>query len=143
MINGYGASTFSTMLTKWTSALGGFITNYEPFSREAERLANRKSWGRTDLPVYDFAAAKYIVSFGADFLETWGSVVEQQRGFATSHGFHDGGMSRAVFVGPAHVAHGRERRRMAERAGWCRDAGGAGDGAGDCRQERARGAPAR
>jgi anaerobic selenocysteine-containing dehydrogenase/Fe-S-cluster-containing dehydrogenase component len=100
VINGYGASTFSTMLTKWTTALGGFITNFEPFSREAERLANQKSWGRTDLPVYDFASAKYIVSFGADFLETWGSVVEQQRGYAASHGFHDSGMSRAVFVGP-------------------------------------------
>ena len=100
VINGYGASTFSSLLTQWTSALGGFITNFEPFSREAERLANRKSWGRTDLPVYDFAAAKYIVSFGADYLETWGSVVEHQRGFADSHGFHDGGMSRAVFVGP-------------------------------------------
>ena len=76
VINGYGASTFSSLLTRWTSALGGFITNFEPFSREAERLANRKSW------------------------ETWGSVVEHQRGFAASHGFHDGGMSRAVFVGP-------------------------------------------
>ena len=100
VINGYGASTFSTMLTKWTAALGGFITNFEPFSREAERLANQKTWGRTDLPVFDFSAARYIVSFGADFLETWGSVVEQQRGYATSHGFNDGAMSRAVFVGP-------------------------------------------
>ena len=100
VVNGYGASTFSTMLTKWTSAMGGFYTHFEPFSREAERLANQKSWGRTDLPLYDFAAAKYIVSFGADFLETWGSVVEQQRGFAASHGFNDGTMSRAVFVGP-------------------------------------------
>ena len=88
------------MLTKWTSALGGFYTHFEPFSREAERLANQKSWGRTDLPLYDFAAAKYIMSFGADFLETWGSVVEQQRGFAASHGFNNGTMSRAVFVGP-------------------------------------------
>ncbi|HEY4321680.1 MAG TPA: molybdopterin-dependent oxidoreductase [Gemmatimonadales bacterium] len=100
VINGYSASTFSTMLTKWTAALNGFVTNFQPFSREPERLANQKTWGRDDLPVYDFAAAKYIVSFGADFLETWGSVVEQQRGFATSHGFNDGAMSRAVFVGP-------------------------------------------
>jgi anaerobic selenocysteine-containing dehydrogenase/Fe-S-cluster-containing dehydrogenase component len=100
VVNGYGASTFSTMLTKWTSALGGFITNFEPFSREAERLANQQSWGRTDLPSYDFSGAKYIVSFGADFLESWGSVVEQQRGYASSHGFHDGSMARAVFVGP-------------------------------------------
>jgi molybdopterin-containing oxidoreductase family iron-sulfur binding subunit len=100
VINGYGPSTFSSLLTAWTSAVGGFITNYQTFSREPERLANQKTWGRTDLPLYDFAAAKHIVSFGADYLETWGSPVEQQRGFAASHGFHDGTMARAVFVGP-------------------------------------------
>ena len=57
------------MLTRWTAALGGFIARFEPFSREAERLANQRVWGRTDLPTYDFGAAKYVVSFGADFLE--------------------------------------------------------------------------
>jgi molybdopterin-containing oxidoreductase family iron-sulfur binding subunit len=100
VVNGYGTSTFSSMLTKWTAALNGFITNFTPFAREPERLANQKTWGRDDLPQYDFAAAKYIVSFGADYLETWGSTVEHQRGFAQSHGFNNGTMARAVFVGP-------------------------------------------
>ena len=31
--------------------------------------------------------AKYILSFGADFLETWLGPIENQRGFAESHGF--------------------------------------------------------
>ncbi len=100
VINGYGASTFSSMLTRWTAALNGFITNFVPFAREPERLANQKTWGRDDLPQYDFGAARYIVSFGADYLETWGSTVDYQRGFAQAHGFNNGTMARAVFVGP-------------------------------------------
>ena len=100
VLNGYGPSSFTTLLQDWTKALGGTHVTFEPFAREAERAANLKTWGRDDLPVYDFAAANHIVSFGADFLETWGPLVEQQRGFAASHGFHDGTMSRHVFVGP-------------------------------------------
>ncbi len=100
VINGYGPSTFTSLMQDWTRALGGQHVAFEPFAREAERAANRKTWGRDDLATYDFAAAKHIVSFGADFLETWGPVVEQQRGFAASHGFHDRTMSRHVFVGP-------------------------------------------
>ncbi|MES2125059.1 MAG: 4Fe-4S dicluster domain-containing protein [Gemmatimonadota bacterium] len=100
VINGYGPSTFSSLLAQWVAAAGGKLVQWEPFAREAERKANEKTWGRSDLPSYDFAAAQHIVSFGADFLETWGPVVEQQRGFAASHGFHDGTMSRHVFVGP-------------------------------------------
>ncbi|MES2306247.1 MAG: molybdopterin-dependent oxidoreductase [Gemmatimonadota bacterium] len=99
-INGYGPSTFSTLLTDFIGAAGGKVVYWEAFGRDAERKANEKTWGRSDLPVYDFASAKHIVSFGADFLETWGAVVEQQRGFAESHGFHDGTMAKHVYVGP-------------------------------------------
>ena len=99
-INGYGPSTFSTLMDQWIAAVGGTMVHWEAFAREAERKANEQTWGRSDLPVYQFAMARHIVSFGADFLETWGPVVEQQRGFAQSHGFHDGTMSKHVFVGP-------------------------------------------
>ena len=100
VLNGYGPSTFTTLLAGLDQGAGREHVAFEPFAREAERAANQKTWGRDDLATYDFAAAKHIVSFGADFLETWGPVVEQQRGFAASHGFHDGTMSRHVFVGP-------------------------------------------
>ena len=40
-----------------------------------------------EVPVHDFARAKYIVSFGADFLDgSWVSPVETQHGFAEAHG---------------------------------------------------------
>ncbi|HRP08399.1 MAG TPA: twin-arginine translocation signal domain-containing protein, partial [Gemmatimonadales bacterium] len=92
-INGYGPSTFSTLLEQVMAAGGGRTVRWQAFAREAERSANQRTWGRDDLPEYDFGAADYIVSFGADFLETWGPVVAQQRGFARSHGFSNGSMA--------------------------------------------------
>src|SRR5262249_51214698 len=41
-----------------------------------------------------------VISFGADFLETWLSPVEHMRGFADMHGFADGKMGRFVHVEP-------------------------------------------
>jgi molybdopterin-containing oxidoreductase family iron-sulfur binding subunit len=99
-INGYGPSTFTTLLGAMMTAVGGRMVRWEPFGREAERAANRQVFGRDELATHDFATAQYIVSFGADFLETWGPVVAQQRGFAASHGFHDHTMAKHVYVGP-------------------------------------------
>ncbi|NOT07584.1 MAG: molybdopterin-dependent oxidoreductase [Gemmatimonadales bacterium] len=100
VLSGAGPGTFGDLLAAWTGALGGRVVRYEPFDRAPERVANRQVFGLDELPVYDFAAAKYIVSFGADFLETWGNVVEQQRGFAQSHGFEGAEMAKHVYAGP-------------------------------------------
>ncbi|MDZ4259413.1 MAG: 4Fe-4S dicluster domain-containing protein [Gemmatimonadales bacterium] len=99
-INGYGPSTFSQLLEGMVGQLGGTTVSWQPFAREAESRANQRTFGRDDLPAYDFGVARYIVSFGADFLETWGPTMEQSRGFAASHGFNDGTMARHVYVGP-------------------------------------------
>jgi molybdopterin-containing oxidoreductase family iron-sulfur binding subunit len=100
VISGAGPGTFSDLLERWTQAQGGRLVRYEAFDRAPERAANTLVFGRDELPVHDFAGARYIVSFGADFLETWGSVVEQQRGFAAAHGFHGQGMAKLVYAGP-------------------------------------------
>ena len=52
------------------------------------------SRGTTSVP------PKHIISFGADFLETWHTPVEQQRGFADSHGFTQGPTAKTVYVSP-------------------------------------------
>ncbi|MFZ5624156.1 MAG: molybdopterin-dependent oxidoreductase, partial [Gemmatimonadota bacterium] len=100
VISGAGAGTFHDLLADWTRALGGRLVRYEPFDHEPLRAANQQVFGRDELPAHDFAAAKYIVSFGADFLETWLSPIENQRGFAESHGYHDGEMAKFVSFAP-------------------------------------------
>lgn len=100
VLSGQGAGTFDAYLESWTKAQGGTLTRWEPFGHEALRLASQRVFGRDELPLHDFAAAKHIVSFGADFLETWHTPVEQQRGFAQSHGFTQGPTAKFVYVGP-------------------------------------------
>jgi molybdopterin-containing oxidoreductase family iron-sulfur binding subunit len=100
VISGAGRGTFSDLLAAWTAALGGRVVRYQPFDHEPMRAANRQVFGVDGLPAHDFASARFIVSFGADFLETWLAPVENQRGFAASHGYHDGTMARYVSLAP-------------------------------------------
>jgi anaerobic selenocysteine-containing dehydrogenase/Fe-S-cluster-containing dehydrogenase component len=100
VISGAGPGTFDSLLAALTEAVGGTLIRYQAFDRGAERMANRRVFGLDELPHYDFARARHLVSFGADFLETWGPVVENQRGFAQSHGWNNGTMARHVYVGP-------------------------------------------
>ncbi len=100
VISGAGRGTFSDLLATWTAALGGKVVRYQPFDHEPMREANRQVFGVDGLPAHDFASARFILSFGADFLETWLAPVENQRGFAASHGFSDGTMARHVALAP-------------------------------------------
>jgi anaerobic selenocysteine-containing dehydrogenase/Fe-S-cluster-containing dehydrogenase component len=99
-ISGAGRGTFSDLLGEWIGALGGRVSRYEPFASETLRAANRQVFGIDQLAAHDFAKAKYILSFGADFLDTWPGAMEAQRGFAQAHGFSNKGVARFVYVGP-------------------------------------------
>ncbi|HEX5003844.1 MAG TPA: molybdopterin dinucleotide binding domain-containing protein [Gemmatimonadales bacterium] len=100
VISGAGRGTFSDLLAAWTAAAGGTVVRYQPFDHEPMRAANQQVFGVNGLPSHDFASARMVVSFGADFLETWLTPIENQRGFAASHGYHDGTMSRLVALAP-------------------------------------------
>jgi molybdopterin-containing oxidoreductase family iron-sulfur binding subunit len=73
---------------------------YEAFAHEPLKEANRQTFGITGAAHYDFAAAKYILSFGADFLETWLSPMAHAIGFAEAHGYRQGRMAKFVAVEP-------------------------------------------
>ena len=73
---------------------------YEAFAFEPLREASRLVFGVTAVPSHDFGAARYILSFGADFLETWLSPVEYAGGFAAAHGYREGRMAKFVAVEP-------------------------------------------
>ncbi len=100
VLSGAPRGTFGTLLGEFAGAAGGKVVRWQPFDLEPLREANRRTFGRDEVPAHDFAKAKYILSFGADFLDTWGPLVENQRGFAASHGFAQGGMARHVYVAP-------------------------------------------
>jgi anaerobic selenocysteine-containing dehydrogenase len=48
---------------------------YEFFSDDVLRRANAAAFGSHQLPTYDLENARYVLSFGADFLGTWNSAV--------------------------------------------------------------------
>ena len=50
---------------------------YEFFSDEVLRRANAMAFGSHQLPTVDLANARYVISFGADWLGTWNSSVAQ------------------------------------------------------------------
>jgi molybdopterin-containing oxidoreductase family iron-sulfur binding subunit len=99
-ISGAAQGTFSDLLADWVGALGGRVVRYQPFDAEPLRAANRQVFGIDQLASYDFARARYILSFGADFLESWPGSIEHQRGFARSHGFVQGQVAKFVYLAP-------------------------------------------
>ena len=103
VVTGNESGSFGDLVDEWAKAIGARRVTYEAFAFEALREGNRLAFGTSEIPAYDFAAARYIISFGADFLESWGSSVQYQNDFARAHGFTGGRetpMARFVFVGP-------------------------------------------
>jgi molybdopterin-containing oxidoreductase family iron-sulfur binding subunit len=100
VISGTGRGTFSDLLGDWVRALGGRLARYEAFASEPARAANRQIFGIDQLATYDFARAKYIVSFGSDFLDTGLGAIEHARGFARSHGFAERDVAKFVYLAP-------------------------------------------
>jgi anaerobic selenocysteine-containing dehydrogenase len=75
---GHRAALVSQFLARYGAA--GPIT-YELFGDEVLRRANGLSFGREQLPTFDLPNARYVLSFGADFLGTWNSPVAQNVGY--------------------------------------------------------------
>jgi anaerobic selenocysteine-containing dehydrogenase len=55
---------------------GGAIA-HDVFDEPVLRRANAMSFGRAQLPTFDLSNARYVLSFGADFLGTWNSPTSQ------------------------------------------------------------------
>ena len=54
---------------------------FELFGDDVLRRANALSFGREQLPTFDLANSRFVLSFGADFLGTWNSPVAQNVGY--------------------------------------------------------------
>jgi anaerobic selenocysteine-containing dehydrogenase/Fe-S-cluster-containing dehydrogenase component len=72
----------------------------EPYDHGALREAGKVLFGRAEIPAFDLAAARTVVSFGADLVETWISPVELARQLASGRGKAGAERTRFVWIAP-------------------------------------------
>ncbi|HEY7529605.1 MAG TPA: molybdopterin dinucleotide binding domain-containing protein [Gemmatimonadota bacterium] len=100
-LGGHLTGSLDELVDRWLAALGsGNRVRYEPFGYEAALAANRLVFGREEMPLYDIGRAGFVISFGADFLETWLAPTFFARGFTAMHAFRNGRMGKYVHVEP-------------------------------------------
>ncbi|MDE2783847.1 MAG: 4Fe-4S dicluster domain-containing protein [Gemmatimonadota bacterium] len=99
-LTGRKGPTEGALLDGFLAALNGERVVHDPLDDAPLRAAVNIAFGVNTLPRYDIAAARLLVSFGADFLETWLSPVKFAADFARMHGVDDGDKGKFVFVGP-------------------------------------------
>ncbi|MGQ0764702.1 MAG: 4Fe-4S dicluster domain-containing protein [Gemmatimonadota bacterium] len=97
-LNGPESGTFSGFLDGWLSANGFPVhVQYDAAADHGAMSAAAREYGAA-MPSYDFAAARVIVSIGADFLDGWGASVPQQMSFSDARARLDGA-PRFIYIG--------------------------------------------
>jgi molybdopterin-containing oxidoreductase family iron-sulfur binding subunit len=94
---------FADALNNW-GAQGPLV--FEPFAYESLKSANEKVFGRNELAGYRMEEADVLVSFGADFLETWLSPVEYAAKFKTIHALKEGQKVQFYHINPVQSLTG-------------------------------------
>ena len=98
--------SMDALVDDFCATLGITRVKYETFAHEPVRAAHRMLFGVDAVPVHDFAQADVVVSFGADFMETWGSPVDYAHGFVQGHAYARGRRGKFVWVGPHQTLTG-------------------------------------
>ncbi len=73
---------------------------FEPYAYESLKAANHKAFGLEGVFRYRIDKSDLLVSFGADFLETWLSPVEYALRFKEMHALSNGRKGFYVHIGP-------------------------------------------
>ncbi len=92
-----------TLLTLFSAVLSSNRSQgplvFEPFAFETLKNAHRQMFSKPILPSYRMDQADVLISFGADFLETWLSPVEYAAKFKAMHALRDGRKGTFFHVG--------------------------------------------
>jgi len=92
------SGTLDRLIDEWCAAFGIQRVRFDTFAWEPVRAANRLLFGYDGVPTHDFANAEVVISFGADFMETWVSPVDYAHGFTRGHAYQDGVGRRGRFI---------------------------------------------
>lgn len=88
------------LIERWIRQHGNAsLVEYESWIRLSPIKANQILFSQAAPSVYFLENADYILSFGADFLETWRSPVGLSRSFADARKFKNGHSAKFVYVG--------------------------------------------
>ncbi|MGH7501664.1 MAG: molybdopterin-dependent oxidoreductase [Longimicrobiales bacterium] len=88
------------LIDEFCTAFGIERVRWEPFALEPIRAASRMLFGVDAIPSHDFANADVVLTFGADFLETWLSPIDYAHGFVQAHAFRGERRGRLVSITP-------------------------------------------
>ena len=95
------SGTLDTLVDDWATTMGGARRlRYEAFAYEPIREAYRLVFDRATVPNHDFSRADLVLSFGADFLETWLSTVKHSRAHSEAHRVVNNEKSRFIHLEP-------------------------------------------
>jgi len=94
------SGTYSKFVADFLKPLGGKHYVYETFSHEPIRKANSIVFGRDEIPSYRIDKADYLLSFGADYLETWLSTVSNSIGHSKLRNIDHGKTGQIVHIEP-------------------------------------------
>ncbi len=86
---------------RFATSLGGRHLGFEALDSGAYRSAIKGVFGQDRLPDFDIANANYIISFGADFLSTWGATTR----LSTAYGEFRQGNKRQTQGDRGYLVH--------------------------------------
>ena len=101
-IGGHAGPTMSRLIGEFVAALGGLRVDYDAVTDAPMLEAARIAYGVENVPRYDIGAARLLVSFGYDFIDSGSSPVEHNKGLSRMSGVDDESHAkgRFVFLGP-------------------------------------------
>ncbi len=100
IISDLQTGSLAGLMERFSSAHNGKVLWYEAINYEVLRKANKEVFGKAEIPRYKLDESDFILSFGADFLETWISPVEYAGQFKKMHDFKNGKMGKFIYAGP-------------------------------------------
>lgn len=100
MITGPLQGTLADLTERFMTAFGSpHLLRYDPLASDWLRRANEQSFGQPHLPYYDLSDTRYLLSFGADFIEHHLSPVQYGLGFGRMRQARDTIRGHFTYVG--------------------------------------------
>ena len=101
LVSSLQTGALADILQRFSAAFGpGRVLFYEPFRYDALKTAHRQLFGLPVIPEYRIERCEFVISFAADFLETWISPVSYARQFGEMRAWRGGRLNRMAYVGP-------------------------------------------